>query len=32
MELLEYKHLFKNYGEKEVLKDINIKIPRGNII
>ena len=32
MELLEYKHLFKNYGEKEVLKDINIKIPRGKII
>ncbi len=32
MELLEYKHLFKNYGKKEVLKDINIKIPRGKII
>lgn len=32
MELLEYKHLFKNYGEKEVLKDINIKILRGKII
>ena len=32
MELLEYKHLFKSYGEKEVLKDINIKIPRGKII
>lgn len=32
MELLKYKHLFKNYGEKEVLKDINIKIPRGKII
>lgn len=32
MELLEYKHLFKNYGEKEVLKDINIKISRGKII
>lgn len=32
MELLEYKHLFKSYGEKEVLKNINIKIPRGKII
>ena len=32
MELLECKHLCKNYDEKQVLKDINLKIPRGKIV
>lgn len=32
MELLEIKHLHKKYGNKEVLKDINLTIPRGKII
>lgn len=32
MELLEIKNLNKNYGKKEVLKDINLTIPRGKII
>lgn len=32
MELLECKELCKNYGEKKVLKDINLVIPRGKII
>lgn len=32
MELLECKHLYKSYGDKEVLKNINLIIPRGKII
>ena len=32
MELLEYKHLCKSFDDKEILKDINLKIPRGKII
>lgn len=32
MELLECRALNKNYGTKEVLKDINLTIPRGKII
>ena len=32
MELLECKNIYKNYDEKQVLKDINLKIPRGKII
>ena len=32
MELLECKNLCKNYAEKQVLKDINLKIPKGKII
>ena len=32
MELLECKNLYKNYGEKEVLKDVNLTINRGKII
>lgn len=32
MELLECKGLCKSYGKKEVLKDINLVIPRGKII
>ena len=32
MELLEYKHLSKYYGEKQALKDVNLTIPRGKII
>ena len=32
MELLECKMLCKSYDEKTVLKDINLKIPRGKIV
>ena len=32
MELLECIHLEKSFGSKKILKDINIKIPRGKII
>ena len=32
MELLECKNLGKSYDEKIVLKDVNLKIPRGKII
>jgi len=32
MELLECINLNKNFGKKQVLKDINLKIPRGKII
>ena len=32
MELLECKGLCKSYGKKEVLKDINLVVPRGKII
>lgn len=32
MELLECKNLSKKYGKNEVLKDINLIIPRGKII
>jgi len=32
MELLECKKLYKSYEDKQVLKDINLKIPRGKII
>lgn len=32
MELLEFKNLYKSYGKKEVLKDINLKIGRGKIV
>ena len=32
MELLECKSIYKNYDKKQVLKDINLKIPRGKII
>ena len=32
MELLECKNLCKSYEEKQVLKDVNLKIPRGKII
>ena len=32
MELLECKKIYKSYGEKQVLKNINLKIPRGKII
>jgi len=32
MELLECKNLCKNYDDKKVLKDINLKIPKGKII
>ena len=32
MELLECKHLCKEFDKKEILKDINLKIPRGKII
>lgn len=32
MELLEVVNLSKNFGDKKVLKNINLKIPRGKII
>ena len=32
MELLECKHLCKEFENKQILKDINLKIPRGKII
>ena len=32
MELLECKNLCKSYDDKQVLKDINLKIPKGKII
>ena len=32
MELLECKNLCKNYDDKQVLKDINLKIPKGKIV
>lgn len=32
MELLEIKNLYKNYGEKQVLNNITITVPRGKII
>jgi len=32
MELLECKNLWKSYDDKQVLKDINLKIPKGKII
>ena len=30
--LLEYKNVCKSYGKKEVLKDINLKLPKGKIV
>lgn len=32
MELLECTHLYKEFDGKQILKDINIKIPRGKIV
>ncbi|MBP3597724.1 MAG: ABC transporter ATP-binding protein [Clostridia bacterium] len=32
MELVECKRLCKSYDEKQVLKDVNLKIPKGKII
>lgn len=32
MELLEIKNLYKNYGEKQVLNNITLTVPRGKII
>ena len=32
MELVEFKKLCKSYDEKQVLKDVSLKIPRGKII
>ncbi len=32
MELLTCKNLYKNYGKKQVLKNINLEIPKGKII
>lgn len=32
MELLECKHLYKEFDHKQILKDINLKIPKGKII
>lgn len=30
--IIEVKHLKKNYGDKEVLKDINAVIEKGKVI
>ena len=30
--LLECKNVYKSYGKKEVLKDINLELPSGKII
>ena len=32
MELVEFNHLCKEFDRKQILKDINLKIPRGKII
>lgn len=32
MELVECKNLYKQYGEREILKNIKLTIPRGKII
>lgn len=32
MELVECRHLNKEFDQKQILKDINLKIPRGKII
>ena len=32
MELIKIENLNKNFGEKQILKDINLTIPKGNII
>lgn len=32
MELLECKHLYKEFDNRQILKDINLKIPKGKII
>ena len=32
MELLECKHLYKEFDNKQILKDINLKIPKGKIV
>ncbi|MBR5227945.1 MAG: ABC transporter ATP-binding protein [Clostridia bacterium] len=32
MELLECKNIYKNFDDKEVLKDVNLKIQKGKII
>lgn len=32
MNLIEFKKVYKNYGNKKVLEDVNIKIPTGKIV
>ena len=32
MELLTCRNLYKNYGKKQVLKDVNLEIPKGKIV
>ena len=32
MSLVEFKHVYKTFGKKEILKDINFTIPKGKII
>lgn len=32
MELLEFKNVYKSFGKKEVLKNINLKISKGKIV
>ena len=32
MELVKFVHVNKNFGDKKILKDVNLSIPRGKII
>lgn len=32
MELVEFKHLSKEFDNNQILKDINLKIPKGKIV
>ena len=32
MELLECRNINKNFGKKQILRDINLTLPRGKII
>lgn len=32
MELLEFKNVCKSFGDKQILEDVNIKVPKGKII
>ena len=32
MSLVEFKHVYKSFDKKDILKDINFTIPKGRII
>lgn len=32
MELLECKNLYKEFDGKQILKNVNLKVPRGKIV